>query len=89
MSRIHFWKIWRSEERKSELKYTCNLVINLVDEKSIFLGILEHSCNTFFHNIPEGLEKKAEVFLIDYVHENHTDCNRMNIVVDITKHSMH
>ncbi len=65
----------------------------LIDVFSIFInsdhfyGILEHSCNSFFRNLNDVLKSRADKFLIDYVTSNNNDIKKMNVVIDITRHS--
>ncbi|MDN5217275.1 ATP-binding protein [Fulvivirgaceae bacterium BMA12] len=76
--------IWKVADIESTLVDVFELVI----KKKPYFGILDHFCNSFFRNIPEGLDKKAKEFLIEYVKQNHNDHEKMNVIVDIARHSM-
>lgn len=63
-------------------------VFELVIEKENYFGILDHFCNSFFRNIPENFQEKAKCFLKDYVRKNYKYYQKMNVVVDIVRHTM-
>ena len=63
-------------------------VFELIIKKEPYFGILDHFCNSFFRNIPEGSLENAKVFLKEYVRKNHEDYQKMNVIVDIVRHSM-
>ena len=63
-------------------------VFDLVIEKEPYFGILGHFCNSFFRNIQDDLKKKSSKFLIEYCTANHNNHNKINIVVDIVRHTM-
>lgn len=63
-------------------------VFNLVFEKEPYLGIGDHFCNAFFRNLQTEQKEKASKFLLNYVRTNFNSYGKMNIVVDITRHSM-
>ena len=63
-------------------------VFDLVIEKEPYFGILDHFCNSFFRNLRDGTNEKAKDFLRDYCKENFSDSNKMNVIVDIIRHSM-
>lgn len=63
-------------------------VFDLVFEKELYLGIGEHFCNAFFRNLQGEQKEKAIHFLLNYVRTNFTSYGKMNIVVDIVRHSM-
>ena len=53
-----------------------------------YIGILDHFCNSFFRNLQGEFREKARVFLVDYCKTNFSSADKMNIVVDIVRHSM-
>ncbi len=63
-------------------------VFDLTDRNEPYLGILKHFCNSFFWNISGEAEKRAKKFLLDYCTENYRDHNKINIIIDIVRHSM-
>ena len=63
-------------------------LFNLSTEKEEYIGILEHFCNSFFWGLELEMKERAKQFLLDYCKRNFADCNKMNIVVDIARHSM-
>ena len=76
--------VWHIDNIESVLSE----VFDLCNKKEPYIGILEHFCNSFFWNLQEETKKCAKQFLLDYCKENHTDYNKINIVVDIVRHSM-
>ncbi|WP_420553279.1 hypothetical protein [Tenacibaculum aiptasiae] len=63
-------------------------VFELVIEKEDYFGILEHFCNVFFRNFKDQEhEKKANDFIRQYVVDNNHDYKKMEIVVDLIRHS--
>lgn len=75
------WKVYNIEPILKE-------VFDLTNKNEPYLGILEHFCNSFFWNLPEETKKRAKQFLLDYCKENYRDHNKINIVIDIVRHSM-
>ena len=76
--------IWKIKDIESVLKDVFELILS----KSLYLGILDHFCNIFYKNIPEGFSGKAKKFLLEYVKENHSEYKKMNAVVDIARNSI-
>ena len=48
---------------------------------------MEHFCNSFFWNLPLEHKQRAKDFLIHYVKENYNCPDKINIVVDISRHA--
>jgi len=63
-------------------------VFDLIIENEPYLGIGDHFCNSFFKNLQGESKEKAEKYLLDYCKNNYSNPNKMNIVVDIVRHSM-
>ncbi len=63
-------------------------VFDLVIEREPYFGILDHFCNSFFRNIPEDSKEKAKDFLFQFVRANNSDHQKVNVAVDIARHSM-
>lgn len=76
--------IWQVDNIEPILKNVFDLVV----EKEPYFGILDHFCNAFFRNLQEEGKERAKNFLINYCKESFYDSNKMNIVVDIVRHSM-
>lgn len=76
--------VWQVENIEEVLKTVFDLVI----EKEPYFGILDHFCNSFFRNLRDETNEKAKNFIRDYCKENFSDSNKMNVIVDIIRHSM-
>ena len=76
--------VWQVENIEEVL----NAVFDIVIEKETYLGILEHFCNSFFRNLQGERNERAKKFLLEYCSANFSDSNKMNIIVDIVRHSM-
>lgn len=76
--------VWQVENIEQVLIDVFELVIG----KEPFFGILEHFCNSFFRNLHSEAKEKAKKYLLDYCRTNYADYNKMNVVVDIARHSM-
>lgn len=81
----------------SDMSYVWNInniedtliqVFDLVIEKDLYVGISEHYCNVFFRNPKEEEQKKrADNFIRQYVLDNNQDYKKMQIIVDLIRHS--
>lgn len=78
--------IWKVENIESEL----NRIFDFIIENDVYLGIGigEHDFNCFFKNLQIDFHEKAKNFLIKYCKQNYLESNKMNLVVDIIRHSM-
>lgn len=76
--------IWQVENIEKELIEVFDLLV----QKEPYFGILEHFCNSFFRNLQGKIRERAENFLFDYCKANFTDSYKMNLIVDIARHSM-
>lgn len=77
----YVWNIENIEE-------TLIQVFDLIIEKDLYIGILEHYCNIFFRNLKEKKQKqRANDFIRQYVIENNHDYKKMQVIVDIIRHS--
>lgn len=63
-------------------------VIDLIVLKEEYFGVGDHFCNAFFKNLQGIQREKATKFLLNYVRTNYKNFDKMNIVVDISRHSM-
>lgn len=76
--------VWQVERIENVLAN----VFDLVFEKESYLGIGDHFCNAFFRNLQTEQKEKANKFLLNYVRTNFNSYGKMNIVIDIARHSM-
>ncbi|MBB1192369.1 ATP-binding protein [Flavobacterium sp. SOK18b] len=77
----YVWNIENIEE-------TLIQVFDLIIEKDVYFGILEHYCNVFFRNPKEeALKKRADDFIRKYVIDNNQDYKKIQIIVDLIRHS--
>lgn len=63
-------------------------IFDFAVEKEIYTGVGDHFCNSFFRNLPEESKTKAAKFLLEYAKNHHYNSDKMNIVVDIARHTM-
>ncbi|WP_157676868.1 hypothetical protein [Chryseobacterium sp. T16E-39] len=82
--RKHLEFIWQVEGIENVLLKVFDLIV----EKEPYLGFGEHFCNSFFRNLKSDQKEKASQFIINYIKTNYANSNKMNIVVDIARHSM-
>lgn len=75
--------IWKVDNIESQLIKVFDLII----EKEPYFGISTHFCNAFFRNLEDEYKTKADKFLIDYVIANNQDPKKMNVIVDIVRHT--
>lgn len=76
--------VWDLEDIEIILKE----LFDKVSEKYIHIFSNEHFCNSFFMNLPIDKKDRARKFLERYCNENYTDYSKVNIVVDIVRHTM-
>lgn len=76
--------VWDLEDIEIILKE----LFDKVSEKYIHIFSNEHFCNSFFMNLPIEKKDRARNFLERYCNENYTDYRKVNIVVDIVRHTM-
>lgn len=76
--------VWQVESIEPVLKE----IFDLVTEREPYFGISDHFCNSFFRNLQGETKERAKNFLLDYSKANFSDSNKMNVVVDIVRHSM-
>ncbi|GJQ60958.1 MAG: hypothetical protein SCALA702_00110 [Melioribacteraceae bacterium] len=63
-------------------------VLDLIAEREIYLGILDHFCNSFFLEIKkEENIKRSNEFIIGYINANYNDIKKMNMIVDVLRHT--
>ena len=76
--------IWESTKIEPILKN----IFDFHDKKEVYLGIGEHFCNSFFGNLSQEASIRAKNFLLNYCKENYDSYKKMNLIVDIVRHSM-
>ena len=75
--------IWQIKDIEREL----SLAFDIIIDSEPYFGILENFCNNFFRNIQDETKERADQFLLDYISENFKDHKKMNVVVDIVRHT--
>ncbi|WP_438711176.1 hypothetical protein ACSTS3_21785 [Aquimarina muelleri] len=76
--------IWNIDD----IEETLIQVFDLIIEKDLYIGILEHYCNVFFKNLrQEEQKKRADNFIRQYVIDNNTNYQKMGVIVDLIRHS--
>ncbi len=63
-------------------------VFDIVISREPYFGMLDHFCNSFFKNLQGEQKERAKYFLLDYININFSDSNKMNVVVDVVRHSL-
>ena len=63
-------------------------IFDFHDKKEAYLGIGEHFYNSFFGNLSQEASIRAKNFLLNYCKENYDSYKKMNLIVDIARHSM-
>ena len=63
-------------------------VFDFIIEKEPYLGIGEHFCNAFFRDLHGDYKEKASQFLLNYLRTNYTSSEKINILIDIVRHSI-
>ena len=76
--------VWKIENIEPILENAFDLIIS----KEIYFGISDHFCNSFFKNLQGDLKEKAGKFLVSYCEKNFSDSNKMNVIIDVVRHSM-
>jgi hypothetical protein len=80
----HLEFVWQIETIEPILKEVFDLAI----KNEPYWGITAHFCNSFFRNLNDEMKDRAKNFLVEYCKENFSDPNKMNVIVDIVRHSM-
>lgn len=62
-------------------------VFELFIRKGHYYGILETYLNAFFRNLKDDQKPKANQFLLHYIRDHANDPERVNLVIDIVRHS--
>lgn len=62
-------------------------IFDLFREKALWFGIGEHYCNTFFKEVKEEEQERADKYLVEFVKSNHSEPKKINEIVDITRHA--
>lgn len=76
--------VWQVDDIEPVLRE----VFDLVNKNEPYLDILEHFCNSFFWNLSGETKERAKQFLLDYCKNNYLNSRKINIVIDIVRHSM-
>ena len=75
--------VWQVQNIES----TMSDVIDFVISREPYFGISDHFCNTFFKGVRDAEKEKAKEFIINYTKKNFGSPEKMNIVIDIVRHS--
>ncbi|MCB9196591.1 MAG: ATP-binding protein [Flavobacteriales bacterium] len=59
----------------------------LVEEKVTWYDFMEHYCNTFFRNVEEQYNDRANQFIIDYIVQNYSDSKKIAAIINIVTNS--
>ena len=63
-------------------------VFDYIADNETYLGILDHFCNSFFFQISkEESKNKSDQFVINYIDANYNNTKRMNMIVDVLRHT--
>jgi hypothetical protein len=52
-----------------------------------FSGIGPHFCNCFFSHLQPEWAGKADTFVMDYIRRHHSDAKKINVIIDVVRHS--
>jgi hypothetical protein len=63
-------------------------VFDLTIEKQNYIGVGDHFCNAFFRNLQGPQRERASQYLLNYVRSNYANSDKMNVAIDIARHSM-
>jgi DNA polymerase III delta prime subunit len=74
------WTLVNAEEIITE-------VIDLFIKEDYYSGVSDHFCNSFFWNLPEPHNSRANKFIEKYIIDNNNDYKKMQVIVDIIRHS--
>ena len=76
--------IWQVENIEQELRKVFDLVI----KKESTFRTHDHFYNSFFKPLEDDAKEKAKNFLLSYCQTNFSDINKMNLIIDVVRHSM-
>jgi hypothetical protein len=76
--------VWQVENIES----TMPEVIDFVISREPYFGISDHFCNAFFKGIRDSEREKAKEFIIEYCKKNFDSSDKMNVIIDIVRHSL-
>ena len=76
--------IWQVENIEQELRKVFDLAI----KKESTFRTHDHFYNSFFKPLEDDAKEKAKNFLLSYCQTNFSDINKMNLIIDVVRHSM-
>ena len=76
--------IWQVKNIESVL----GKIFDLTSEKVYYTISVQHFCNSFFWSLQAEMKERAKCFLLNYCKNNYNNDIKMNIIVDIVRHSM-
>jgi hypothetical protein len=72
----------------SNIEIVLKQVFDFAADNDYYTGVLAHFCNSFFWDLAPETKMRAKNFLLEYLRKNVNDPKKVNIVVDISRHSM-
>jgi hypothetical protein len=75
--------LWDIKDIEVEIRKIFDLSV----EKDNYYGLGEHFCNVFFNNLTPEQQVKAEKFLLNYLQDGFSDTRKVNVIVDIARHT--
>lgn len=79
----HLGVVWELEGLEAEMQKLFDFMAKQED----YHGILESFCNVFFLLVPAEYQERAGNFLLQYVTDNYTDTQKVNVAIDVIRHS--
>lgn len=77
--------VWEMPDIVGEIR----AIADFFAQNTSFFGISEHGLNSFFKGLASEHVIVAEKFLLDYLQENSNDSTKVNMVIDVIRHSRH
>lgn len=71
-----------------DIEETLEKALDFIVTKDTSLGILEHFSNSFFIDLLDQKKTRARDFILNYVRKNYQSREKMNMIVDISRHTM-
>lgn len=75
--------IWSIKEIETQLIKIFDL---LIDQRP-YLGRVAHWCNVFFMDVNSEYDSQVKDFIMQYIKDNHASPEKINLIIDITRHS--
>ncbi len=75
--------VWKIDKIETVLKS----IFESYNDKIYSFDISKHDCVVFFRNLDETDQKRANIFLLDFLTNNYKNVRRVNIVVNIGRNT--